>query len=776
MNTKRLALILVGILYFAYLLVFSGSLISNDERYIIDTTNSFAIHQSLLLSQTGYMRGLQTTDVEPAQPVLAVPLYWLVYHIPWIGNVHGIYLFNPIVTALAGGVFFFYILALGYDKRMATLGTLLFGLTTIVWPYAQTFFREPLAMLSMLLTAYCIERWRRAFSEPGRAHWGWLLASLLTTAMALLVKEAILVALPGFVALAYPGWRTVRMRWREVLLILGVTLGLALAITIGISYYKEELAAVTGRYDVLAQILGFPQRIHRAGPGLLGFLVSPGKSVWMYSPLLILALGAPLVHPPQRWRESWLPLVWLFWFAFAYATKRAGLWHGGSSWGPRYMMPLTPFLMVAALAPIQRALESPRTWPKVGIALLALLGLAIQIGGTYVNLHAYYAYSRAQTGDVAWLGRPIWDPRWSQAIGSLLYIPQASPNIVWLMCSDWVSLRVILAALAALIAGLVWIFRRRTRAAIIALPLVLIPVVTLFVLSRAYPDHRFRGGNEELQGLRQYIEANISPEDIVVLSSPSYVDFFVNYYKGDATWYSLPLSPGERYSFRQYALLSDTPDDLVAPEVASLMGHFSASPGILLLVVDTSPVFPWSVRPPEWYLARHFYEIDVQEFGDRERLVRFLTVPAPEFDEAPAHPIGAAFGDTIRLVGWDATNDQTAVAPGGTWGLSLLWQALAPPEGDYTVGLYIVDANGQVALQGNDHPPQGGFEPTHGWLPGERIRDNFGFVVPSDMPPGEYEVWVALYSWPSLERLPVRGPDDADWNDHAVLTTLTVAP
>jgi len=210
--------------------------------------------------------------------------------------------------------------------------------------------------------------------------------------------------------------------------------------------------------------------------------------------------------------------------------------------------------------------------------------------------------------------------------------------------------------------------------------------------------------------------------------------------------------------------------------VASLMGRFSYSPGVVWLVVDTSPVFPWSARPPEWYLARHFYEIDVREFGDRERLVRFLPVPAPESRANTSHTSGATFGDTIRLVGWDTINDQTAAAPGAAWGLSLLWQALAPPEGDYTVGVYFIDENGQVALQGNDRPPQGGFEPTHSWLPGERIRDNFGFIVPADMPPGEYEVWVALYSWPSLERLPVCGPDGADLGDHATLGTLTIAP
>jgi hypothetical protein len=261
-----------------------------------------------------------------------------------------------------------------------------------------------------------------------------------------------------------------------------------------------------------------------------------------------------------------------------------------------------------------------------------------------------------------------------------------------------------------------------------------------------------------------------------MLSTPSYVDFFMNYYKGSSVWYSIPLSPGERYSFRQYALSSDSPDDIVSQEVPSLTGRFLYSPNLLWLVVDTSPNFPWSIRPPEWYLARRLYEVDVREFDARERLVRFLLVPAPASEETPDHIVEADFGNSIQLLGWDATNDQTTVAPGDTWGISLLWQSRAPTDVGYNVGLYIVDASGQIALQGNDRPPQGGFEPTYEWLPGERIRDNFGFIIPAEMPPGDYEVWAALYSWPSLERLPIQGPDGADWGDHITLTTLTIAP
>jgi hypothetical protein len=92
---------------------------------------------------------------------------------------------------------------------------------------------------------------------------------------------------------------------------------------------------------------------------------------------------------------------------------------------------------------------------------------------------------------------------------------------------------------------------------------------------------------------------------------------------------------------------------------------------------------------------------------------------------------------------------------------------------DYTVAAFLINSAGQVALQ-QDSQPVGNFEPTSQWEPGEILRDNHGFALPEDLPPGEYQVWVVVYDLATLERLPVTGPDGSDWSDHAVLTTLQI--
>ena len=84
-----------------------------------------------------------------------------------------------------------------------------------------------------------------------------------------------------------------------------------------------------------------------------------------YSPVLVFAPAAPLLLPRKRWRESWLMLGHALLFAVAYAAVRQETWHGGVGWAARYMVPLTPFLMIAALPVIDRILNHKSIIPKI---------------------------------------------------------------------------------------------------------------------------------------------------------------------------------------------------------------------------------------------------------------------------------------------------------------------------------------------------------------------------------------------------------------------------
>jgi hypothetical protein len=783
-----LALGLGVFLTLIYLLSFSGIFKTTDEQYIIDTTNAFTTRSGpdrLLLNQTVYLRGLQTTDVEPSQPVLAIPLYWIAYHIPWIGNVHMLYLFNVFVTALTGLIVFYYALSLGYSDRTSVISVLLFGLTTIVWPYSKTFFREPLTMLTLIGSAYFLQRWRVAFiHHQRRSEWLWLVLSVATIVVSILSKEAVLVAIPMLALFGIPDWGTLLRRRRELLIIGIVLVVITVLMVLGVIFFREQLLLLVSRYQLLERLISLIDGMPKAWYATLGYLFSPAKGIFWYSPILILAAGAPFLLPQRNWREAWLPLVLLVSFAIVYAAIRGPLWHGGAGWGGRYTVPMTPFLMVGSLPLLDRTIQGKKIAPKVIVGLLALAGLVIQLGAVYVSFLDYDDYQQSITHLVPWNDTIVWSVQWSQAIGTLLYLPNAQPDIIWLIPKpDLVAIGVITAGLGLTMAAVWQLYRGgvgfKGLVGVWMTVASMVAGILFFVLARAYDDPRFEGHNTDLHAMRASLIQQAGPDDIILLASPRYVAHFMNYFKATPIWYSLALSPGERYSCEDPVRVGpDAPlEETVADVGLGMYGFVYRLNVPVWLVIDNGPLVPCATRPVERLYTERAYPVKATDFTALVRLVEVLPLPLPQTDE-PEHRLNAQFGDAIRLVGYDLIVDNKYntiedLEPGDLIGIGLIWEAEELIKDDYTVAVFLIGPDGGVVQQ-QDRQPLAGFYPTSTWAPGNRLRDNYGFILPDSLPSGEYQFWIVLYDWRSLERLTVAGPNGSDARDHIVLATIEI--
>ena len=71
-----------------------------------------------------------------------------------------------------------------------------------------------------------------------------------------------------------------------------------------------------------------------------------------------------------------------------------------------------------------------------------------------------------------------------------------------------------------------------------------------------------------------------------------------------------------------------------------------------------------------------------------------------------------------------------------------------PPETVVHVGTYLLTLENQVAAQ-SDGP---GFDSIQ-WRAGDQFVTWFDVPVGQDLPPGDYQIAVALYTWPDLERI-----------------------
>src|SRR5690606_26966674 len=175
-------------------------------------------------------------------------------------------LFAPVVTALTGGMLFLFALSRGYHQRTAFVGVLLFGLTTIAWPYTQTFFREPLAGFALLSTAFFLEQWRVQSLRSGNTHLWWIIPGVTMGAVLLATKDAMLLATPSLLAVVFPeigALRRQRHKLFRLLLILVSVAGLALILIMS----RNDLGIFTNRYMVPTRIRSLAEGIPHAWAG-----------------------------------------------------------------------------------------------------------------------------------------------------------------------------------------------------------------------------------------------------------------------------------------------------------------------------------------------------------------------------------------------------------------------------------------------------------------------------------------------------------------------------
>jgi len=162
--------------------------------------------------------------------------------------------------------------------------------------------------------------------------------------------------------------------------------------------------------------------------GLRGLLFSPGKSLFLYAPWLALAVpGALLLHRSVG-RHAAIFTLYPAITIVLYGMKL--VWHGGG-WGPRYLVPIVPFLSLAAAPTIAWCLSRPRG--RAGILALGAVSLVVQLIGISKDPETYPAMVREHVvrglPDLGsrFGGRDYWLARGGDGLARALLNPMA-PN------------------------------------------------------------------------------------------------------------------------------------------------------------------------------------------------------------------------------------------------------------------------------------------------------------------------------------------------------------
>jgi 4-amino-4-deoxy-L-arabinose transferase-like glycosyltransferase len=119
-----------------------------------------------------------------------------------------------------------------------------------------------------------------------------------------------------------------------------------------------------------------------------------------------------------------------------------------------------------------------------------------------------------------------------------------------------------------------------------------------------------------------------------------------------------------------------------------------------------------------------------------------------------AIPLDFTFGDKLQLVGYQIGVERVKV--GEFLPLTLYWRSLSETDENYTIGVSLLDSEGDPGGQVATFPGRGNYA-TSLWKEGEVVKDSYQVrVVPSYPAPGLARFFVAAYTYPEEEHLAVR--------------------
>lgn len=330
---------------------------------------------------------------------------------------------NCFITALSVVLLAEWVLALGYGPAIAVMVGLSWGLATSAWAYAGTFLSEPLSSTFLVLGGLGVTKYFACYPRTPRKGLAWLLVAAAAVVLAVHTHVLSLVAVPAYVGWVVLGLRArgdlgaQRRAWTYALVVGAV--GLAL---LGLSHWlRFGDPWETGRYDHYSHFV-WP------GSGLAALVVGPGRSVFIYSPALLVALfGVRRLWKRDKMLVGFIAAVFVTRWVFVACRSD---WWGGWAVGPRYLLPVVPLMLL----PLAEVLERVRRH-RARMAAVALALVAAGLVSMHLASHSIFEHmlSLTTTGspEMNYLQRSHWLPEASPIAGFFGLKPDTLSHGAW---------------------------------------------------------------------------------------------------------------------------------------------------------------------------------------------------------------------------------------------------------------------------------------------------------------------------------------------------------
>ncbi len=448
---RRVAWRLGCLVALALALFHRGHFVGSDEVGVFETTRAIAERGSLAVPPIPMAYrgrgGALYSQYAIGQSLLALPFYqvgelgdrWLPWR--WAHALAGpdtvlmgrrreatvgewtVGLYAPVMTGLLAAIFFGLQRRLGAGTRTASLASLCMAFGSYAALMGSFFLRHT---TEAVLVLGALAAWMR-FREDGAPRWLWLGAVLASAIPLVRLPAAVAgVGLAGYVLFViWERRRTLERvaRARQLVvdaIALALPLAVASAIHFGLNLWKWQAwldSPMTAERGRLSLELARP---------LAGFLVSPGASIFVYSPLLLLLpwMGRFLWHT-RRAEAATIGFVFVISLGFySLYDGWTGLW---SSPGPRYLFSAGILLLL----PLGPWLEAGGAGRRRATLALTLIGVAV--GLPFLLTEWFVVVERM--GYQAWEPRFgfLFEPSHAPLVGALAALPDLDAWGLWLM-------------------------------------------------------------------------------------------------------------------------------------------------------------------------------------------------------------------------------------------------------------------------------------------------------------------------------------------------------
>ena len=473
------------IIFFVNLIIYAlfnyGGIRSPDSEIVFRTTeslilrNNFKIPEAIDWENFGLSVGTDNKKYSifgPAESIAAVPLLKLAYFLErnnfipdssdipisfYVGiddNLAGTYyienkrpplmeaqfvrfiisFFNSIIGALSGMFLYFILVQITRSKLISLFTTFIFSFGSLIFPYTATFFSEPLCTLFMILSFLFIIKNEIPFRIPTKTNRNYFYSGLFL-GLAIVTHISAVLSVPFFYMfilgqilnknLSLKRFGTSGLFFTIGLFIFGILL-------LYYNYARFGDILETGRTTSLYRYAIYSNPL----AGLYGLLLSPGKGLFIYVPIVILSIVSwKAFH--KRFPHLSFVIATMIVVRILFIASRSD-WHGGFSLGPRYLVIILPFFFIPIAIGLKEILSRRRIKYFILFSTLSFLCIAQQlffsIGEIFSYLRIIYLKEKSQGIETFVHNILYLDWRYSPAVYLLNY--KTSPFFLKFISSD----------------------------------------------------------------------------------------------------------------------------------------------------------------------------------------------------------------------------------------------------------------------------------------------------------------------------------------------------